>query len=342
MYTIGNGSFLDYLHHLIGPAMVLALVTVAIWSRYMRSSMLEVTNQDFVRTAIAKGLPRRVVIVRHALRNALLPYDHAGRFTAPDIAGRRTGDGDCVHLAGHGRLFLDSIGYRDYPVVMGLLMFTALLVLIGNLAADLLYAVYDPASASTEAALPIAAPRPCWPGPSTVLRGIALALIGSCTILFLVLASAFGPYLNPYDDLHIDIVHRFTAPFSGPHLLGTDQLGRDMLARLEKAGRISLTVGFAAMVLSIAAGTIIGVVAGYYGGIIGAALMRFVDAVLCFPSIFLLLALAAFIEPTLFTITVIIAATAWMEVARLVERRSARCAIAISLLLRWRSVRPTT
>jgi peptide/nickel transport system permease protein len=137
--------------------------------------------------------------------------------------------------------------------------------------------------------------------------------------LFLVLASAFGPYINPYDDLHIDIVHRFTAPFAGPHLLGTDQLGRDMLARLEKAGRISLTVGFAAMVLSIAAGTIIGVLAGYYGGIVGAALMRFVDAVLCFPSIFLLLALAAFIEPTLLTITVIIAATAWMEVARLVE-----------------------
>jgi peptide/nickel transport system permease protein len=73
------------------------------------------------------------------------------------------------------------------------------------------------------------------------------------------------------------------------------------------------------MVLSIAAGTVIGVLAGYYGGIVGAALMRFVDAVLCFPSIFLLLALAAFIEPTLLTITVIIAATAWMEVARLVE-----------------------
>ena len=175
-----------------------------------------------------------------------------------------------------------------------------------------------PASASTEAALPTATPRRAGRGVRRFARH-RLALIGSCTILFLVLASAFGPYINPYDDLHIDIVHRFTAPFSGPHLLGTDQLGRDMLARLEKAGRISLTVGFAAMVLSIAAGTVIGVLAGYYGGIVGAALMRFVDAVLCFPSIFLLLALAAFIEPTLLTITVIIAATAWMEVARLVE-----------------------
>jgi peptide/nickel transport system permease protein len=173
------------------------------------------------------------------------------------------------------------------------------------------------ASASTDTA-DMVAPRRGGRG----LRRFArhrLALIGACTILFLVFAAAIGPYINPYDDLHIDIVHRFQPPFAGPHLLGTDQLGRDMLARLEKAGRISLTVGFAAMLLSIAFGTIVGLLAGFYGGLIGAVLMRLVDAVLCFPSIFLLLTLAAFVEPTLFTITVIIAATAWMEVARLVE-----------------------
>ncbi|MGH7209885.1 MAG: ABC transporter permease, partial [Acetobacteraceae bacterium] len=73
LYTIGNGSLLDYLHHLIAPAMVLALVTIAIWSRYMRSSMLEVINQDYIRTARAKGLPERVILIHHAVRNALLP-----------------------------------------------------------------------------------------------------------------------------------------------------------------------------------------------------------------------------------------------------------------------------
>jgi peptide/nickel transport system permease protein len=174
------------------------------------------------------------------------------------------------------------------------------------------------ASASTDAALPVATARRAGRG----LRRFArhrLALIGLATIVLLIVASVAGPYVNPYDNLHIDILHRFAPPLSGGHLLGTDQLGRDMLARLEMAGRISLTVGFAAMVLSIAFGTVVGVLAGYYGGIVGMALMRFVDAVLCFPSIFLLLALAAFVEPTLLTITVIIAATAWMEVARLVE-----------------------
>ena len=137
--------------------------------------------------------------------------------------------------------------------------------------------------------------------------------------MFLVIAAAIGPYINPYDDLHIDILHRFQPPFVGPHLLGTDQLGRDMLARLEMAGRISMTVGFAAMLLSNAFGTVVGLLAGFNVGVIGSVLMRLVDSVLCFPSIFLLLTLAAFVEPTLFTITVIIAATAWMEVARLVE-----------------------
>jgi peptide/nickel transport system permease protein len=146
-----------------------------------------------------------------------------------------------------------------------------------------------------------------------------LALAGFATVIVLAFAAGVGPYLNPYNDLHIDILHRFSPPFVGPHVLGTDSLGRDMLARLEMAGRVSLTVGCAAMVLSTIVGTVIGVLAGYYGGMIGSVLMRFVDAVLCFPSIFLLLALAAFVQPTLLSITLIIAATGWMEVARQVE-----------------------
>ena len=132
---------LDYVHHLIAPALVLALVTVAIWSRYMRSSMLEVTSQDYVRTAVAKGLPRRVVIIRHALRNALLPMITLAGLQLPTLLGGALVTETIFTWPGMGRLFLDSIGYRDYPVIMGLLMFTALLVLLGNLAADLLYAV---------------------------------------------------------------------------------------------------------------------------------------------------------------------------------------------------------
>jgi len=144
-------------------------------------------------------------------------------------------------------------------------------------------------------------------------------MFGLAAIVFLVLACVIGPYLSPYGPLTIDLRHRFAAPFEGSHLLGSDQLGRDMLVRLLLAGRISLTVGFAAMGISTVVGVIVGLVAGFYGGWAGTALMRFVDAVLCFPSIFLLLTLAALVSPGVLTITLIVALTAWMEVARVVE-----------------------
>lgn len=146
-----------------------------------------------------------------------------------------------------------------------------------------------------------------------------LAIVGMVMLFLLTLACIIGPYLLPYDELYIDLRARFSPPLSGDHYLGTDPLGRDIAARLLMAGRISLLVGFFAMVLSTAIGTVIGVVAGYYGGKVNSALMRFVDAFLAFPSIFLLLALAAFINPSPVMITIIIAITSWMEIARIVE-----------------------
>jgi peptide/nickel transport system permease protein len=144
MYTVGDGSFLDYLHHLIAPCLVLTLVTVAIWSRYMRSAMLDVQGQDFIRTARAKGLPERVVLVRHALRNALLPMITIAGLQIPMILSGALVTETVFTWPGMGRLFLDSLNYRDYPVVMGVLMFSAIFVLVGNLLADIAYAVADP------------------------------------------------------------------------------------------------------------------------------------------------------------------------------------------------------
>jgi len=146
-----------------------------------------------------------------------------------------------------------------------------------------------------------------------------LATLGVAIVIALVLLSFVGPYLLPFNDLAIDIRHRFAPPFVSVHILGTDPLGRDHLARLMMAGRISMSIGFSAMLIAISLGAVIGAVAGYYGGVIGATLMRLVDAMLCFPSIFLLLAVAAFINPGVASLTVIIALTSWMEVARVVE-----------------------
>ncbi|MGO4666735.1 ABC transporter permease [Bosea sp. 2YAB26] len=143
-YTIGDGSVLNRIHHLIGPCIVLALVSTAVWSRYMRSSMLEVVNQDYIRTARAKGVPERQVLLRHALRNALLPMITITGLHVPTLLSGALVTETVFTWPGMGRLFLDSISYRDYPTVMGILMFTAVLVLLGSLIADLLYGLADP------------------------------------------------------------------------------------------------------------------------------------------------------------------------------------------------------
>jgi len=146
-----------------------------------------------------------------------------------------------------------------------------------------------------------------------------LALLGFAMIALLVLACVFGPYALPYDSLHIDLRARFAPPLTGQHYFGTDPLGRDLAVRLLMAGRVSLLVGFSAMLLSTLIGTLVGVTAGYRGGWVGAALMRMVDGFLSYPSIFLVLALAATLRPSPVMITVIIAVTSWMETARIVE-----------------------
>ena len=144
MYTIGDSSVLDYAVHLIMPSLVLALVNVAVWSRYMRTAVLDVMNQDFIRTAKAKGLTRAAVLTRHILRNALVPMITLLGLQLPTILSGALVTETVFTWPGMGRLFLDSLGYSDYPVVMGLLMLSAILVLIGNLLADVTVAFIDP------------------------------------------------------------------------------------------------------------------------------------------------------------------------------------------------------
>ena len=229
MFTIGKGGLLDYLHHLIAPAMVLALVTVAIWSRYMRSSMLEVIGQDYMRTARAKGLPRRVVLMRHALRNALLPMITLAGLQLPTLLGGALVTETVFTWPGHGTAVPRFHWLPRLPGGDGNARCSPPFSCLSAISPPTCFMPSTiPASASTEM-LPPARPvqrRALGRGVRRFIRH-RLALIGMGTILILVLACAIGPYLDPYNDLYIDILHRFAPPFSGPHLLGTDQLGRD-------------------------------------------------------------------------------------------------------------------
>ncbi|MFN4131529.1 MAG: ABC transporter permease [Caldimicrobium sp.] len=137
-------------------------------------------------------------------------------------------------------------------------------------------------------------------------------------IAFLVFLALFGSYVTPYDPFEIH-VEKILQPPSLEHPLGTDLLGRDLLSRMIYGAKISLQVSLVAVGISLLIGILLGALAGYFGGIIDQIISRFIDMVLCFPTIFLILAAIAYLEPSIITIMIVIGITSWMGVARLVR-----------------------
>lgn len=138
------GKVWDYGRHLLLPVCVGSLGWLAAWSRFMRSGMLEVISQDYIRTARAKGLPERVVIGRHAMRNAVLSIITILGLSIPGLIAGSVIFETVFGLPGIGQLMWQSVMSRDYPVVMGNLVLTAVLTLFGNFLADLCYVFADP------------------------------------------------------------------------------------------------------------------------------------------------------------------------------------------------------
>jgi peptide/nickel transport system permease protein len=134
----------EHTRYLIMPSIVLSLSNVASWSRYMRSSMLDVISQNYIRTARAKGVPEGNVVYRHALRNALTPIITIMGLDLPSFFAGAIIIEKIFAWPGMGRLFIEALGNRDYQILMGITMITAILVLIGNILADILYAMMDP------------------------------------------------------------------------------------------------------------------------------------------------------------------------------------------------------
>ncbi|MCC6305271.1 MAG: ABC transporter permease [Rhodobacteraceae bacterium] len=145
-----------------------------------------------------------------------------------------------------------------------------------------------------------------------------LSILALVVLAVLVVGSAGAPWLAPHDPEELDLASRYAPPFAAGHILGTDDLGRDVLTRLMFAGQISLAVGIAAMLVTVVVGFSVGAFAAYYGRWVGTVLMRLTDIMLCFPSVFLLLFVAAFVTPSLASMALMIGLTCWMEIARIV------------------------
>jgi len=145
MYPIREApSFLQTVRHLILPATVLSLISVAKYTRYLRSSILETIEQDYVRTARAKGLSERVILWRHAFKNAVIPLITVIMLDIPQLFGGALITEQIFAWPGMGRLYWESAIWVDYPVLMGIILLVSSLVVLCNLLADVSYAVVDP------------------------------------------------------------------------------------------------------------------------------------------------------------------------------------------------------
>jgi len=142
--TITKESPLDYVLHFIMPCGILVFTSVAGWSRFVRASMLDVMKQDYVRTARAKGVRERIVILKHALRNALIPFITLLAGTLPTLLSGAVLTEQIFTIPGFGKLIVDSVFNRDYAVVQGVVMCTAIGYITLNLVADVLYFVLNP------------------------------------------------------------------------------------------------------------------------------------------------------------------------------------------------------
>jgi peptide/nickel transport system permease protein len=145
-----------------------------------------------------------------------------------------------------------------------------------------------------------------------------LAVGGLVVIVIMFLIAGFAFFLAPYDPGKTDVSLKLTPP-SVRYYLGTDQLGRDVFSRMLYGSRVSLSVGFVAVAISIFIGILVGALSGYYGRWIDSVLMRFVDIMLCFPSFLLILTVVALLGPSLFKVMVVIGITSWMGTARFVR-----------------------
>ncbi|KAG0774844.1 hypothetical protein G6F22_013749 [Rhizopus arrhizus] len=221
--TVGASSW----KHYILPSLTLGAAVAAVMARFTRASFVEVIQEDFVRTARAKGLTERRVVIKHALRNALIPVVTMMGLQFGFLLGGSIVVETVFNWPGLGTLAFDAISGRDYPVLQGTVTVLATVIVLVNLIVDIAYGIVDPRIRTRR------------------YRSLEFVLGALLTGVMVLLVLTSG-WLFPDGGESMDLAARLMAPFSSAaHPFGTDPLGRDVLARVIVGGKISLMVGFA-------------------------------------------------------------------------------------------------
>ena len=311
--TGGFAGFIDLARHAVLPVATLAAVGAAGIARYARSAVADVLNEGWVGTARAKGAGPSRVFGRHVLRNVTPQLVVLGALSLPGLVAGSVFVESVFAWPGLGRVMLVAIQARDYPVVMGATVFYAAAVIVANLAADI------GASAARPAPYVAARVKRFLVADRTTAFALGVLSLMVAAAILVPMTARQDP-LTIGDVLALRLVPPLGRDGSGAwHLLGTDRFGRDLFVRMMLAARVSLAIGVGGSLLAAAGGTAAGALAAWMGGITDAVTMALADALLAIPRLVLLLVCAALWRPGLLTVLVVLGATGWMGIARIVR-----------------------
>src|SRR4029453_9471097 len=315
--TTGYGTW----RHLIMPALTLASYPMAAMARLVVSGMLEVLDADYVRTARAKGLRERLVVLKHALKNAAMPIVTVIGLQFGLLLGGALVCEMIFACPGGGRLMIFAIYNRDFPLVEAAVFVMAMVFVLGNLLVDVCYAWLDP-----RVGLRRGGRGPGWARAPGSWRGhLRLSLVlAALPIVAAAVCAILAPQLAPYPPAKSDLSARLRPPAwmargSAAPLLGTDQLGRDILSRLVYGARVSLLVGTVSSLLGGTIGLALGLLSGYLRGRSDSVVAKLIDIQLAFPFLLFAITVIAVLGPSLRNLLVILALSGWVTYARVVR-----------------------
>ena len=325
------------LRSLVLPAITLGFVSAGIISRLTRSSLIETLNEDYVRVARAKGLPSRLLIGRHALKNAFIPIvTILGLQFGGMLAGAVVTE-TVFSRPGLGRLVVSAILWKDYPLVQGIVLFFGrglsgrepagrCILRLARSAHSLRQVQVRRLQSMLRSDLQTGAvtgggAAPTRPGTTRLRRQWTMftrnrgAVFGLAVLLVWILIALLAPQISPHDPLlTVDAARQ---PPASTHWFGTDRLGRDVLSRVIFGARISLLLGIISVAFGSVIGTLLGLVAGYFGGNIDHVVMRIMDAMLAFPGLLLALIIIATLGPSIQNVMIAVGFATIPQYARL-------------------------
>ena len=317
----GQGTW----RHAILPIVTLGIGGAAVLARFTRSAMLEVLGQPYIRTASAKGVPWRLVVRGHALPNAAIPTVTIIGFMVGSLIAGAVVVESVFSWPGVGRLLVVAVANRDLAVVQCILLLVAATMVTSNLVVDLLYGALDPRLRQMRAGggtLMSDAVMPAVAAPPQARTKIPPAVAAGMAWIALMLAVALlAEVISPYAYTALDLRNRLTPPvFMGgnwAHVLGTDELGRDVLSRLIFSIRMSLLIAFGATIIGAAFGTTMGFLAAHFRGWAEQVVLALVDFSASLPFLILALAVLAFFGNSLTLFIVLLGFHAWERYARI-------------------------